>query len=315
MWTESNNAGWADDVRASVDMYNAWFRGYAPAVFRDARVKAAADIKRVMAETDNLRRVTPEFLVGNPGILPTLRMATCPPLARDRLTGLAGAADSFVDNVDAGRLPKRMAPAERARQARLVVGVLQAMLDPDLFPWIAGSRAASLLEQEAAANVLADRLCTSVADPIIRNAQEARQLAVIEAQLKPLGYAKGENVGGRPLRSMPPATYQFRLTVLAGSAGNVRVPVDCVVQPRVLRTDRVPILIEAKSAGDFVNPNKRRKEESDKLKNLQAALGPDIEYVLFLCGYFNEQYLKYEVLEGMNVVWEHRPQDLVKLGL
>jgi hypothetical protein len=88
-----------------------------------------------------------------------------------------------------------------------------------------------------------------------------------------------------------------------------------VIQPKKLRKDRLPILIEAKSAGDFTNTNKRRKEEATKIHQLQAAYGETVPFVLFLCGYFGSDYLGYEAAEGIDWVWEHRIDDLVKLGL
>jgi hypothetical protein len=77
----------------------------------------------------------------------------------------------------------------------------------------------------------------------------------------------------------------------------------------------LPILIEAKSAGDFTNTNKRRKEEAQKHTQLQERFGLDVVYVLFLCGYFGDGYLSYEAEAGMDFVWEHRSDDLLRLGL
>lgn len=70
-----------------------------------------------------------------------------------------------------------------------------------------------------------------------------------------------------------------------------------------------------KSAGDFANVNKRRKEEAKKAGQLKAHLGEAVEYVLLLCGYFNAGYLGYEAAEGIDWVWEHRLDDLDALGL
>ncbi len=53
-------------------------------------------------------------------------------------------------------------------------------------------------------------------------------------------------------------------------------------------------MIEAKSAGDFTNPNKRRKEEAVKVAQLKNSYGNDISFILFLCGYFDSGYLGYE---------------------
>jgi hypothetical protein len=52
-----------------------------------------------------------------------------------------------------------------------------------------------------------------------------------------------------------------------------------------------PLLIEAKSAGDFTNTNKRRKEEAVKIQQLRKTYGDKITFDLFLCGYFDSGYL------------------------
>lgn len=75
------------------------------------------------------------------------------------------------------------------------------------------------------------------------------------------------------------------------------------------------LFIEAKSAGDFTNVNKRRKEEAVKMQQLRSTFGDHVSYVLFLCGYFDSGYLGYEAAEGIDWVWEHRISDLEKLGI
>ena len=95
----------------------------------------------------------------------------------------------------------------------------------------------------------------------------------------------------------------------------MNIPIDVVIQPKKPRKDRLPILIEAKSAGDFTNTNKRRKEEATKIHQLQETYGAIVRFVLFLCGYFGSDYLGYEAAEGIDWVWEHRIDDLLKLGL
>ena len=76
---------WKDDIRQSVDLYNRWFMRFAPAAFRAERIKATKWVEDTLEWTQNLRDVSPAVLKLHPGILPTLRMACCPPLARDRL--------------------------------------------------------------------------------------------------------------------------------------------------------------------------------------------------------------------------------------
>jgi hypothetical protein len=105
------------------------------------------------------------------------------------------------------------------------------------------------------------------------------------------------------------------MNVVVGRERPVNLPIDVVVQPKRPRPNRLPILIEAKSAGDFTNTNKRRKEEATKIRQLKATFGPEAQLVLFLCGYFDSGYLGYEAAEGIDWVWEHRISDLEQLGL
>lgn len=114
---------------------------------------------------------------------------------------------------------------------------------------------------------------------------------------------------------MAAGTYAFRMNLPVGKARKVNIPIDVVIQPARLRKDRLPILIEAKSAGDFTNTNKRRKEEATKIHQLQATYGKSVSLLLFLCGYFGSDYLGYEAAEGLDWVWEHRIDDLLKLRL
>ncbi len=120
------------------------------------------------------------------------------------------------------------------------------------------------------------------------------------------------------MHNMPPGTFSFRMVVpvqQVGSIKNISIPVDAVIKPLNARPDDFPLLVEAKSAGDFTNTNKRRKEEAVKMIQLKHTYGPNIRFVLFLCGYFDAPYLGYSAAEGIDWVWEHRIDDLTKMGL
>ena len=117
---------------------------------------------------------------------------------------------------------------------------------------------------------------------------------------------------------MEPGTFALRLNVPAeqeGAGRKVNVPIDAVIMPKTARAGDLPVLVEAKSAGDFTNVNKRRKEEAVRVAQLRKAYGRDVTYVLFLCGYFDSGYLGYEAAEGIDWVWEHRIVDFEKFGL
>jgi type II restriction enzyme len=120
----------------------------------------------------------------------------------------------------------------------------------------------------------------------------------------------------RTLDSLEPGTFSFRLNVpvsIGLELRKVNIPVDVVIKPK--DTSKKPILIEAKSAGDFTNTNKRRKEEAVKYSQIKMTYGEDIPFLLFLCGYFDSGYLGYEAAEGIDWIWEHRMEDLTLLGL
>jgi hypothetical protein len=193
--------------------------------------------------------------------------------------------------------------------------VLSDVLDAELFPWLGRGNRPSEEERHRASTIVADRLCGSMSDPIIRNAQEKRQLDLIGAFLRKRGYKQKSHSTNKPLTEMESGSFAFRMNVIVGDVRKVRIPIDVVVQPKKLRPSRLPILIEAKSAGDFTNVNKRRKEEAKKMAQLKTQFGDRVEFVLFLCGYFNPGYLGYEAADGMGWIWEHRIEDLVELGL
>jgi hypothetical protein len=243
-------------------------------------------------------------------------MCTAPPLAMDRLIGLADANKNLVRRMEkSGKLPTRMKSADLDTELSKLCRIISKLLDRDIFPWLDGAKDPTDHERDRASTIVADRLCSAVANPIVRNAQEQRQLKLVGDWLDARGYRKQGHPSGKPLASMEAGTYAFRMNLAVGKSLKVNIPVDVVIQPKRLRKDCLPILVEAKSAGDFTNTNKRRKEEATKIHQLQAAYSATVPFVLFLCGYFGSDYLGYEAAEGIDWVWEHRIDDLVKLGV
>jgi XamI restriction endonuclease len=306
---------WKADIAASVDQFNQWFMQFAPEAFRLTRVKTTEQVRQTLIATHDLRNIDCTTLRANPDSLPTLRMCTAPPLAVDRLVGLAGANKSLITSMEQGKLAARMKADLLEENLSKICSVLTRLLDRDIFPWLDAAKEPTDHERDRASTIVADRLCSAVANPIVRNAQEQRQLALIGAWLEKQGYRKQAHPAGKPLVDMAAGTYAIRMNLVVGTALKVNIPIDAVIQPKKPRRDRLPILIEAKSAGDFTNTNKRRKEEAIKVHQLHAVYGDTLRFVLFLCGYFGSEYLGYEAAEGIDWVWEHRVDDLVKLGL
>lgn len=309
---------WKSDVSESVDFYNDWFMNFAPKAFRDTRIETTKHVEDALKCTQNLTNICSDILIQWPSVLPMLRMSTCPPIARDRLIGLAGVSPNLVKCMEIDkRIPPKMKTNDLVAQLEKIGDIIEKMADPDIFIWKNRGDLGTDIEVHRASTIVADRLCGAVADPIIRNAQEQRQLLAIKQWLEIRGYRETTSHEMDDFRSMLPGTFSFRynIPILLEGGMRVNIPVDIIIMPLEESEGGYPIIFEAKSAGDFTNTNKRRKEEAIKIQQLRKTYGSEINFNLFLCGYFDSGYLGYEAAEGIDWVWEHRIEDLAKFGL
>jgi hypothetical protein len=308
---------WKADIAQSVDLYNTWFMHFAPEAYRTERVKATEAVEAALKATDNLRNIKSALLRQSPLALKMLRMATAPPIARDRLSGLANVSKSLIKTMeDKGRIPRRSGTRLDEQLERMST-IIARLADKDIFPWLDDGREPTETEIYRAATIVADRQCGAATDPIVRNAQEQRQLAMIAQWLEARGYRRIGVGTGTTYQTMPAGSFTFHLNVpgTLENGNSVNITVDAAIKPLESQPDDLPVLIEAKSAGDFTNTNKRRKEEATKIAQLRRRHGREVMFVLFLCGYFDSSYLGYEAAEGIDWVWEHRIDDMVQLGL
>jgi hypothetical protein len=307
---------WKSDVALSVDTYNKWFMRFAPGTYRNARVVATKQVESALRSTSNLQDISPRLLKQDPSILPILRMATAPPIARDRLVGLAQVSPHLVTTMEKeSKLPRDVGGVDDALTR--IGDLIYKLADKDIFTWLQTGKTPDKSEVLRASTIVADRLCGAASDPIIRNSQEQRQLELISGWLEKRGYQKSKTGQGLKFNQMKPGTYAIRLNVPVSlnEEKRVNIPVDVVIKPKASKENELPILVEAKSAGDFTNTNKRRKEEATKIAQLKKNYGARVRYVLFLCGYFDTGYLGYEAAEGIDWIWEHRIDDLSMLGV
>ena len=308
---------WKADVTQSVDYYNDWFIKFAPQAYRDTRKQTTAQVKEAFERTRNLADITPAILKEHPSVLAMFRMATAPPIARDRLSGLAYVPSSLIKTMEVhDRVPPRVGSTKLNSILSNISEVIRHLLDRDIFTWIQHGKVPTSKDVERAATIVADRMCGAQSDPIIRNAQESRQLNAIREWLEARKYRFVSPGSGLKYNELEPGTFAFRINVpvhLESAIRSINIPVDVAIQPHSTDKGHLPIFIEAKSAGDFTNTNKRRKEEAIKMSQLKATYGNQVHYVLFLCGYFDSGYLGYEAAEGIDWIWEHRIDDMKKL--
>lgn len=212
---------------------------FAPEAFRTTRVQTTEHVKAALLATSDLRGLNAATLKANPGALPTLRMCTAPPLAVDRLVGLADASKNLVGRMEKGKLPTKMEIADLDEQLAKLCRILSRLLDGDIFPWLSNRKVPTDHERDRASTIVADRLCSAVANPIVRNAQEQRQLALIGNYLEKRGYRKRAHPPNKRLTEMETGTYTYRMNLAVGKSHKVNIPVDVVIQPRRPRRDRL----------------------------------------------------------------------------
>ena len=311
-----NPSQWKRDIEDSIKQFNSWYIQNAPVFFDSQRDIASKKVRDLFQKSNNLKNLGSDFLIKNPGFVSILRMCTCPPIARDRLSGLAMVDKNFINKVDRnGTFPERLSEDAIKNTIEKISNVFQRLLDKKCFPWLMDFNTPSSEHIDIAIGIISVRFCSSLADPIIRNKQEERQLLAIKHYLIERGYH--DATGFKNYSDLACGEFLFRSLVTLKISYNfddmVNTPVDVVIKRK--DSDDLPLFIECKSAGDFTNVNKRRKEEAAKSMQFQATFGNQVDFILFLCGYFDKPYLEYEAAEGLDWVWEHRISDLEKFGV
>ena len=302
---DKSSETWQPDIERSVAAYNEWYHAHSPRIWADARGRAVDLAARAMDETGNFRELAPDALQALPCGLAVARAAVSPMMARDRLIGFTGANANLVRSME---VDNSIPPRTRGVQGQLerLATFLATKLDPGLFPWIEEGRNPTPTEREKALLVIGERLTRAFYDPELRNEQERRQKALLRAYLQALSFRESSSAAF----ALPPGTFGMGRNVVGIRDDEARqnVPTDCVIRPE--RPDLPLVCLEMKSAGDFTNVNKRRKEESDKHAALRRTHGVKIVMLLQLFGYFDRGYLAFEAAAALDWAWDHRLDDL-----
>jgi len=96
---------WKADIQASVDLFNTWFTKFAPKAYRETPAgRPTKQVQEGLLMTRDLTAITPEVLKEHPGhSARCCEWRPCPPLARDRLVGLAYTKKSLVEAMEGGQ--------------------------------------------------------------------------------------------------------------------------------------------------------------------------------------------------------------------
>ncbi len=310
---------WKADVAQSADGYDDWYMRHAPQAYRDARNEVADRVEEILRATGNLTAITPEALRQDPKMLATLRMMTDPPIARDALVGITHVSPVLVTAMERdGQIPAQLFDTVVDADLQKIGDTITRLADRDIFSWLEGNYHLTGVQLRRAATIVADRLCLASADMIVREAQKRRQLAAVKTWLNGRGYSLVESGRLLGFDRMTPGTFSFGLNVpvmRAGKATPIALPIDVAIMPQQSNAGDAPLLMDARSSGDYAKSNRRRIEDGAKLALLRGAYGAGARLVLFLSGYFDSGYLGYIAAEGIDWVWEHRVNDLAGLDL
>jgi len=128
---------WKADITQSVDFYNDWFVRFAPQTYRDSRRQSTVLVEEAFLLTSNLANIGADVLHLRPSLLPILRMATAPPIARDRLIGLAGVTAGLVRSLEIEkRIPPRITADQLNAELGRIASIFVRLIDIDILPWL-----------------------------------------------------------------------------------------------------------------------------------------------------------------------------------
>lgn len=204
---------WNADVQKSVMFYNDWFLNFAPDTYISARKEAIDKVEAAFQKTECFNSLSTDMLKNSPEVITILRMATTPPLARDRLIGLADVSKNLIEKMEEGRFPPKMKQKEIDKSLSRIIDIINRLLDADIMPWLKRKSYPHEMDRLLATHVIGDRVCGSLSDPIIRNEQERRQLKSISEYLNDKGYSFVESKDIEDFMLMEAGTYSFHLNV------------------------------------------------------------------------------------------------------
>lgn len=308
---------WKADAARSIEWYNAWFVRAAPQAYQDARLQTATQVEAALEATAHLTRITPAMLREQPRMLTLLRLTTTPPLARERLSALAQAPLTLLSAMERdGQIPPQLVESIVEADLQRIGAILMQLADRDIFPWLVQGAPLTPAQIRRAALIIADRLCATSADTVLREAQRQRQLSALTRWLQRRGYTQVETTRRLGLEPLRPGTFVVQLSVpvlRAASTTQGTVAIDVALMPAQAPRGELPLLIEARVAGDVSRAHKKSMEDVATVTALRNSYGQSLRVLRVLCGYFDMGYLGQAAAEGIDWVWEHRLDDLAQL--
>jgi len=279
----------------------------------------AADAKELRISIEKKTRKILEKIVGvnslkqvildDTGSLTVLRSLTRRDIGTSQMATFLETTTNNLESVEAGRKTSDHI-ADSAEE------ILLKELDQSISGWILEGKKPTLEEFNRTLWIASDRILRRSTSTDLRYKHEPRQLEKLEGFLISEGYTSVESSSIKePRNSMPKGTYAFRVSIQGQTSDGLALmqTVDALIKPFSRSDKLLPIFLEAKSMTDEVNPNKRQKEEAQKVESARRRWQTKTErlnFILLLGGTVPRRYLQVEAGSDLDWVWEHRVEDL-----
>ena len=221
------------------------------------------------------------------------RYLGAPPISEDDLETLAEA---------------KLSPASARSptgKGQSLIAVMRAILDPRRFPWVAGQRAPTQAELQAAVLATTSLMASQRVQTLRRGDEKSMVEGAVKGLLVGMGWSPAPSRPARGIQNLlndSPPENTFLTQVNLGSDN-----ADVVVR---LRDGRL-LAIECKGSNSEINSRKRRNKEA--VQNARAWLarfGAQVVPAVALQGVFKDRYLVEAQDTPMLIFWSHRLDDL-----
>lgn len=250
-----------------------------------------------------------EAIIQDSSVLTVLRSLTRRDIGTSQMATFLGTSTNKLESFEEGK--NNSEPIAKGAEE-----ILLNELDQSIAGWILKGITPSQEEFNRTLLIASDRMLRRSTSTDLRYKHEPRQLEKLEKFLVGQGYTSIDGSAIRDLRSgMPKGTYAFRVSVEGMTSDRLPLmqTVDALIKPFSQADNILPIFLEAKSMTDEVNPNKRQKEEAQKVESARRRWQTNSErlnFVLLLGGTVPKRYLEVEAGSDLDWIWEHRVEDL-----
>ena len=221
------------------------------------------------------------------------RYLGAPPISEDDLETLAEA---------------KLSPASARSptgKGQSLIAVMRAILDPRRFPWVAGQRAPTQAELQAAVLATTSLMASQRVQTLRRGDEKSMVEGAVKGLLVGMGWSPAPSRPARGIQNLlndSPPENTFLTQVNLGSDN-----ADVVVR---LRDGRL-LAIECKGSNSEINSRKRlNKEAVQNARAWLARFGAQVVPAVALQGVFKDRYLVEAQDTPMLIFWSHRLDDL-----